>query len=50
MEPYGVVYMNVLIAVSTALLLIVTGLAKNQLVWKRPRTLPLPLKACRRKP
>ena len=46
MEPYGG-YMNVLIVVSTALLLIVTGLAKNQLVWKRPR--PLPIKACRRK-
>ena len=38
MEPYGG-YMNVLIVVSAALLLIVTGLAKNQLVW---RTAPAP--------
>jgi hypothetical protein len=42
-EPYT----NVLMALSVALLLIAAGLAKKQLVWKRPR--PLPVRARRRR-
>ena len=40
MEPYGS-YTSVLTALSVALLLIAAGLAKKQLVWKRPRSLPV---------
>jgi hypothetical protein len=47
MEPYET-YTSVLIVVSIALLLVATGLAKKQLVWKQPR--PLPIRARRRKP
>ena len=36
MEPYET-YTSVLVALSVALLLIASGLAKKQLVWKRPR-------------
>jgi hypothetical protein len=36
MEPYET-YTSVLVALSVALLLIASGLAKHQLVWKRPR-------------
>jgi hypothetical protein len=43
MEPYA----NVVVALSVALLLIASGLAKQQLVWKRPR--PLPVRSRRRK-
>jgi hypothetical protein len=43
MEPYT----NVVVALSVALLLIASGLAKQQLVWKRPR--PLPVRSRRRK-
>ena len=46
MEPYGV-YANVVMVVSVALLLIATGLAKKQLIWK-PRSLPI--RSRRRKP
>jgi hypothetical protein len=34
-------YTSVLTALSVALLLIAAGLAKKQLVWKRPRQLPV---------
>jgi hypothetical protein len=47
MEPYET-YASVLTALSVALLLIAAGVAKKQLVWKRPR--PLPVRARRRKP
>jgi hypothetical protein len=47
MEPYEI-YTSALIVVSIALLLVATGLAKKQLVWKQPR--PLPIRARRRKP
>jgi hypothetical protein len=47
MEPYAT-YMSVLVALSIALLLVASGLAKKQLVWKRPR--PLPVRGRRRKP
>ena len=47
MEPYGT-YSSVLAALSIALLLVASGLAKKQLVWKRPR--PLPVRSRRRKP
>ena len=47
MEPYTA-YTSVLTALSVALLLIAAGLAKKQLVWKRPQ--PLPLRSRRRKP
>jgi hypothetical protein len=47
MEPYET-YTSLLVALSIALLLIASGLAKKQLVWKRPR--PLPVWARRRKP
>jgi hypothetical protein len=43
MEPYT----NIVVALSVALLLIASGLAKQQLVWKRPR--PLPVRTRRRK-
>jgi hypothetical protein len=43
MEPYT----SVLVVLSIALLLIASGLAKKQLVWKRPR--PLPVRGRRRK-
>jgi hypothetical protein len=36
MEAYEA-YTGVLVALSVALLLIASGLAKKQLVWKRPR-------------
>jgi hypothetical protein len=44
MEPYT----SVVVVLSIALLLIASGLAKKQLVWKRPR--PLPVRGRRRKP
>jgi hypothetical protein len=44
MQPYT----SVLVVLSIALLLIASGLAKKQLVWKRPR--PFPVRARRRKP
>jgi hypothetical protein len=47
MEPYGT-YTSVLVVLSIALLLIASGVAKKQLVWKRPR--PLPVRGRRRKP
>jgi hypothetical protein len=47
MEPYET-YMNVLVALSIALLLIASGLATRQLVWKLPR--PLPVRGRRRRP
>ena len=47
MEPYAT-YTSVLVALSIALLLVASGLAKKQLVWKRPR--PLPVRSRRRKP
>jgi hypothetical protein len=47
MEPYAT-YTSVLVALSVALLLVASGLAKKQLVWKRPR--PLPVRSRRRKP
>jgi hypothetical protein len=47
MEPYAT-YTSVLVALSVALLLVASGLAKKQLVWKRPR--PLPVRRRRRKP
>jgi hypothetical protein len=46
MEPYET-YTRVLMVVSIALLLVATGLAKTQIVWKRPR--PLPIRGRRRK-
>ena len=36
MEPYET-YTSVLVALSVALLLLASGLAKKQLGWKRPR-------------
>jgi hypothetical protein len=47
MEAYET-YTSVLVVLSVALLLIAAGLGKNQLVWKRPR--PLPVRSRRRKP
>lgn len=47
MEPYET-YTSVLVALSVALLLIASGLAKKQLFWTRPR--PLPVRGRRRKP
>jgi hypothetical protein len=44
MQPYT----SVLVVLSIALLLIASGLAKKQLVWKRPR--PFPVRARRRRP
>jgi hypothetical protein len=46
MEPYET-YTSVLVALSIALLLIVSGLAKKQLVWKRPRPLPVRGRRCK---
>jgi hypothetical protein len=46
MELYET-YTSVLTALSVALLLIAAGLAKKQLVWKRPR--PLPVRGRQRK-
>ena len=46
MGLYGT-YTNVLTALSVGLLLIAAGLAKKQLIWKRPR--PLPVRRRRRK-
>ena len=37
MDPYT----SVVVALSVGLLLIASGLAKKQLVWKRPRPLPV---------
>jgi hypothetical protein len=47
MEPYET-YTSVVMAASVALLLIAAGSAKKQLVWKRPR--PLPVRSRRRLP
>ena len=47
MEPYET-YMDVLVALSVALLLVTAGLGKKQLDWKRPR--PLTIRGRRRKP
>jgi hypothetical protein len=47
MELYET-YTSVVMAVSVALLLVAAGLAKKQLVWKRPR--PFPIRSRRRKP
>lgn len=47
MELYET-YTSVLTALSVGLLLIAAGLAKKQLIWKRPR--PLPGRRRRRKP
>jgi hypothetical protein len=47
MEPYET-YASVVMAGSVALLLIAAGVAKKQLVWKRPR--PLPVRSRRRRP
>jgi hypothetical protein len=44
MEPYT----SVVVALSIGFLLIASGLAKQQLVWKRRR--PLPVRSRRRKP
>ena len=41
-------YTSVLVVLSVALLLIAAGVGKKQLVWKRPR--PLPVRSPRRKP
>lgn len=46
MERYAT-YTSVLTTLSAALLLIAAGLAKKQLVWKRPR--PFPFRGRRRK-
>lgn len=46
MEPYET-YTSVLVALSVALLLVASGLAKKQLVWKRPR--PRPVRVRRRR-
>jgi hypothetical protein len=45
MEVYET-YSSVLVVLSAALLLIAAGLGKKQLVWKRPR--PLPVRSRRR--
>jgi hypothetical protein len=45
MEALGM-YPSVLVALSVALLLVVAGVGKNQLVWKRPK--PLRVRARRR--
>jgi hypothetical protein len=45
-EPYET-YSSVTVALSVALLLIAAGVAKKQLVWKRPR--PLLVRGRRRK-
>jgi len=47
MESYET-YASVVTAGSVALLLVAAGVAKKQLVWKRPR--PLPVRSRRRKP
>ena len=47
MEPYET-YTSVVMAASVALLLIAAGSAKKQLLWKRPR--PLPVRSRRRLP
>jgi hypothetical protein len=47
LEPYET-YMNVVVALGVALLLITAGLGKKQLDWKRPT--PLPIRRRRRKP
>jgi len=40
MEPYDT-YTSVVTAASVALLLITAGVAKQHLVWKLPKTLPV---------
>ena len=35
-------YASVLVVLSIALLLIAAGVGKKQLVWKRPRAVPVP--------
>jgi hypothetical protein len=47
MEPYET-YTSVVVALSIALLLTAFSLAKKQLVWRRPR--PVPVQGRRRKP
>jgi hypothetical protein len=47
MELYET-YPSVVMAVSAALLAIAAGVAKKQLIWKRPK--PLPIRSRRRKP
>jgi hypothetical protein len=46
MEALGL-YPNVLVVLSVALLAVVAGVGKSQLVWKRRR--PLPVRARRRR-
>ena len=46
MEGLGM-YPSVLVVLSVALLLVVAGVGKNQLVWKQRK--PLPLRARRRR-
>lgn len=46
MEAFGM-YASVLVVFSVALLLVVAGVGKNQLVWKRRK--PLPARARRRR-
>ncbi len=46
MEALGM-YPGVLVVLSVALLLVVAGVGKNQLVWKRRK--PLPVRARRRR-
>jgi hypothetical protein len=41
MEALGI-YPSVLVVLSVALLLVVAGVGKKQLVWKRRRPLPVP--------
>ncbi|HEY3542398.1 MAG TPA: hypothetical protein VGK79_07635 [Gaiellaceae bacterium] len=45
MEPVGM-YSTVLVVLSVALLLVVAGVGKHQLVWKRRK--PVPVRARRR--
>ncbi|HET7648969.1 MAG TPA: hypothetical protein VFK17_10380 [Gaiellaceae bacterium] len=46
MEAFGM-YQSVLVVLSVALLLVVAGIGKSQLVWKRRD--PLPVRARRRR-
>jgi hypothetical protein len=41
-------YTSALVAVTVALLLVLAGLGKKQLTWKRPK--PLPVRSLRRGP
>ena len=49
MEPYDT-YTSVVTAASVALLLITAGVAKQQLVWKLPKPLPVRRRDRKRKP